>query len=447
MPSVSPSLLLIALLVAAGCDGEPASPPSDLPSIMARLEAEADPIRKLALLRELARDPSVELPLVCEALPEPSLRQECNRLSRRPHLRQPRRDAGAPPTELWGITLPAEAIGPLAEVAPVLDPSCAERQPEGRDACQALVSRTLAEEEGAQAAAAACAVIEEGRNECLFRVAEIRLRGGDAGGAVELCLASRWADRCLTHLVGDISRPVPAVAPEQAEAWRAIGVQIDAAGAAAAAAGDDLAVTLREEAWAQAFQASIGKAAEADGSFIAALPPEALPQFRAVLAWRLVRGEQDLAALVAQVVAGERGPVELGLRNGAAGSRWQGWRWPSLTEDERQLPTVSFLEGRRLFSPDPATDAAVCVLEASNAFGDVPVALLAPALVHPSPLVRWTAVRLLPPGPDGEGLQQQASVETNPLVRARLRLPRERAGGSVTGGHARNPPGPRAPPP
>lgn len=87
------------------------------------------------------------------------------------------------------------------------------------------------------------------------------------------------------------------------------------------------------------------------------------------------------------------------------------------------------------------------MLEAGNAFGDLPEALLAPALAHPSPLVRWTAVRLLPPGPDGDGLWKQASVETSPLVRARFRLPRERAGGSVTGGYARNPPGPRAPPP
>jgi hypothetical protein len=312
------------------------------------------------------------------------------------------------------------ARGPLAGVTPSPDPACAELKPDARDACQSLSARDLAQAGHVEEAAARCGAMAEGRDECLFRAAEVRIREHDGADAAALCLASaQWAAQCLAHLVRDLSSPVPYLLPPMAGEWQALAVQIEAAARVAGAAPGVQEESLRERFWAHAFLYGMQYATEVDGSVLEAVPMEARPQFTAALAWRLASGDPDLDSLVARVLAGSQGPIALGedFPSGGEGGRDSDWPTPS-AELDPPAHRIAFLQTRNRFtSPDPAIDAVICVIEGFNARGGVPADLMAAGLAHPSALVRMTAAQFIPRGPDGKALREQVRADPDLAVR------------------------------
>ena len=124
MPRLPRALLLSLSLTFAGCGSGAEAVPDPRTVAIARLAAESDPIAKVALLREMARDPSVPLAAVCESLTDSLSAYECDRLSKRPHLRKPQW-FDSPRVGVWDLWLPAQARGPLAGVTAAPDPGCA----------------------------------------------------------------------------------------------------------------------------------------------------------------------------------------------------------------------------------------------------------------------------------------------------------------------------------
>jgi len=419
-----PRLVAVAWIpLSGGCDSAPTPSPeagqgpagASEAEVLARLEAEPDPIHRLAVLRELARDPSAQLAPICEKLGDSSLSSECESLARRAHLR-----SAQPPPGLQGVDTRPVARGPLAGVTPSPDPACAELEPDARDACQSLSARDLAQAGHVEEAAARCGAKAEGRDECLFRAAEIRIREHDGADAAALCLASaQWTAQCLAHLVRDLSSPVPYLLPPMAGDWQALAVQIEMAARVAGAAPGVQEESLRERFWAHAFLYGMQYTTEVDGSVLEALPLEARPQFTATLAWRLASGDPDLDSLVARVLAGSQGPIALGedFPSGGEGGMDSYWPTPS-AEIDPPGHRIAYLQTRNRFtSPDPAIDAVICVLEGFNARGGVPESLVVAGLAHPSALVRMTAAQFIPRGPDGKALQEQVMADSDPAVR------------------------------
>ena len=101
--------------------------------------------------------------------------------------------------------------------------------------------------------------------------------------------------------------------------------------------------------------------------------------------------------------------------------RWQDL-WRTTYKGEAELPQTFFLGPvYRATAEDPAEDLLICLLEAA-ARGQPPGrSLLTEALAHDSPLVRWTAVRLIQAvDPNNAAIRSRPS-ETDPLVQARIK--------------------------
>lgn len=423
--------------------------------LAAEISQMQDPIGQLIAVEAIVEKHPGELTDFCPALPEGRLRERCNTIHMRPHLRS---DAEGSKTEDRGSiattkvsksqrdspsfmelvpTKEGNLPSPWKDTAPI-DVAC-------EDAALAVPCRTAAAERAAAAldaatAAGACAGIKEEawRKECFFRASESALadtqRGPDV--ALPLCLgANDYVQFCLAHLSMALSQREAPMATDMAPAWlglKAAALQVDAQ---VRPLDPGLADRVADRIWSESLSLSYRSVDVVTGDPLDGVPPAALPHVRAAAAARLwdLEGSEprDLAtwqARFSEVLAARQGypgvPAQLG-RMGPTLGLWDTW-----LPGERELPTVMYLgAGRRALSPDPDIDALICLLEAGARGQSPPFNLFGEAIQHPDPLVRWTAARLGQARDARGGFTELLRKSDDPLVRAQADRERHRQGG------------------
>ena len=394
-------LLAIALLPLLACGPEPAQDIAGCGDAACRQQLlftafDADPVATVALLgglepveqealvRALAEQRPDALELSCGAVVSGSPAWGlCSRLRERPHLvrgrrgtptqEQPQRSAPGPVSRHPPI--PTQVAAPARAVVQ----GCAERFPE----------------------------LPASQDECLFQAAEAlasaeRWRATDR--VVPLCVAAGdYVHGCLHHSIATMLPPLPAAdlaAPED------LAETLQAVAALGQAVGADQAAAYESFFWGMWTLHSFRNAQQVDGRLLQVLPPAAVHHVRmaAALRWLQLRGgtlepDLDLWVDALEAALAEPGSPSPGSRHQA--TLWKARDfWPDdlIRAGEQDVPAVFCLgPGRRPVSDDPQEDLRLALLEASARLGRPPGQdfYLGVAQGEGSPLVRWTAVRLL----------------------------------------------------
>lgn len=425
----------------------------DPEAAVAAVQALADPVEATAAITAMHEARPAGLGALCPTLGRPALRQHCQRLDARAHLRadvdpRARRDArqdhaeDPTPTSIIQVVGQAELSGGWSsEDATPIPSAC---QPEAtRQACLQGEARTAAAQGRVEEVVGLCAAVDEEkwRHECFFRSAEALLspRGGGglrpelAAAAGRMCLsAGPFAGNCVTHLGGRIARASPAADSEDAQAWAGVATAI--AGVTAPFAGADREVGQRVEArlWAEVLWRSMGRASNPRSELVPHVPQERSHLHRAALTAWVVQAEQprsleEVARSVEARLAGadtpEHAPV---TRKGKAEAQLAlvpSELWEELLPAEAAIPWTYFaLDVRRPRAEEPARDLTLASLEAAARTRPPDFRLLGEGSRHDDPLVRWSAVRLLRQV-DPSGRVRLPGEDEDPRVAARLALP------------------------
>ncbi len=250
---------------------------------------------------------------------------------------------------------------------PDLADGCGSPYPELRITCQVQRAAEAARAGDRSGAEAACAAVPEGslwREECHFRAGESFARAGDTRSALSHCRrAARYARNCITHAAWSLETEPGRSAddPATAAALADLGRQIDAAmdGAPAALAG-----AAREELLSRAwFQVYFGTGS-ADPRAARAAAPDQRPYARSAFAAELIRllGRQGRAMGALQATWDGALPAPAGAPLPERHRVGRHAPMPIPPEAADRVMVASFGGGRRLSSPDPATDLTLAGL-------------------------------------------------------------------------------------
>lgn len=422
--------------------------PQSPEQVRGELDAEADPLARLALVIAISEAwPGTTLDL-CATLAQVD-RERCTALNERPHLQLPRPGTkGAPPLggagDAGGRGDPGSLVDLLvgsarapARVPPL--PAAAGQPVHPVDAgCDGAADPRGCRQQAASRAEpdlalAICAAEAETRwrDECVFRAAELplvaatgRWRGarGTAGDALEdpaglrqralidaaaragrLCLeAGAFRPQCLQHVGGRLGAVAPPTGARGHADWAVLGATVEtyAAAVEAAAAGagaPGLGALAADKAWATTLWMAADRGAVPAGAASEDLPEAALPHLRCALAARLVAdgrppGEDLEAAHQAlrQALGREDHEVRAGASTFEVASTWSP-QAPALLH----LPRVHYLaDPVRLRSTTPAVDERICLVEAGLRASPPRRDWLAPLARSADPAAAATAERL-----------------------------------------------------
>lgn len=342
-----------------------------------------EPVEQEALVRVLAEQRTDALEQRCDQVEQGSPAWAiCGRLKARPHLVRGRRD----PEQERAVT--RDAAGPVSRHPPIPNPTGAVP----KDSAQACASRFPN--------------LPDAQAECLFQHAEALAQAEGWRGServVALCVAAGdFAHGCMHHSLAALLPPIPAadrVAPEDlSEATQAVA-------ALEAAVGSEHADTYRDFFWSLWTLHAFRAAERVDGRALAVLPPEAHPHARMAAAFRMLQlergAEPDLEAWTQQLEAALARPGEPRPGSRHPATLWKARDfWPDdlRSAGEQQIPAAFCLgPGRRPVSDDPREELQIALLEASARLPQPPDAAFYAGVLerHESPLLRWTAVRLL----------------------------------------------------
>lgn len=400
--------------------------------VAAAIASVRDPVERAALVRQLTLAHPGEAAPLCDLLIGPVEQQGCRDRNQRPHLKDIKVDgaSAAPPREeeSTGLPLTGALPSPWAGLSPETVPCATEPR-----VCQADEARARAAAGRLEAAAAACLAITDAQwqAECFFQSAESASRNpGRAGGeAVSLCLgSSSYTARCLSHLVRQLGTGAPRASSADQGRWSAVTEAIATGTGILTPLNAELARAFEGQGWAYALRYATVDETQPNGAPLSVLPEAAAPHVRAAIAWRMwsLHGQDgwDLATWKRTLdeALADRSP-----RPQAGGpappprtSALQRDLWLRRLPGEERLTAVPFLgPAQRALSPDPATDAEICLLENAARGRPLGAHLLEEALAEPDPLLRWTAARLLAAvSPKSPVLAQHQDVD--PLVRGRL---------------------------
>ena len=379
---------------------------ADPTTVIAGLKKVDDPLERTILVDRLLETGPKRTKGLCETLPKGDSAKWCRQTISRRHLWQ-RQNPGV-------VTTSRRAGGPTAS-----KPTTAaiaqemEAQPPPEDcAGEASPSRCLnqhaqraARKGDVPALAGACAAVgtEIWRDECYFVASEelLRARGIDAYPAgINLCLlAGRFRAQCLGHSVTRITGDAPAAdAPQPAQVDTLI-----AGAAQVAQAWATLDPVFGEDAvqrfWSASITVAFDKASRTTGDLLDHLPEDLAPFVHAAAADALTARTppehtlaQRTAALDEALALRGPGTSPPRRRSGAKPPDL----WPQDEAGDDDVPAIVYLrDSRRTFSPNPAVDRTIAILEAV-ARSDTPAeAVLQQGEVHEDSLVSWTASRLL----------------------------------------------------
>lgn len=389
----------------------------------------SDPVARIALVREVGRAWPGRTGALCSLVPSGDAAAACKAQNERPHLAQVKiQDLANASTEqdsdVHGFHFDRPLPSPWRDVA-------ADHASCGGEllACQTAATQR-AQDGDLRGAAATCQALDvpAERANCYFKAAETTasLKGAQGGRSASLCLgAASFAGRCLSHVVEQIGTNAPRAGSEDRSGWAGVAEAIEAARAAIQPADAALSQEVEAQAWAYALRVSFAQELEPSALPFALVPPSAAPHARAALAWRLWNLEglqtRDLAAW------------ELRLRDVMADQSTRRPRkdertkvshlvrdlWEEDLPGEEVFTKITYLgSARRALAPEPEADLLVCLLEAAARAQGNNKAILAEALTHPDPVVRWTAARLLATIAPNHGALRRRSAD--PRVQARL---------------------------
>lgn len=407
--AIVPPMLLLTLLA---CGGAPA-PETPLlerfdaspAAVIAELvEATPGAERDAAIMRLLNERPT-RTSALCEALEAGPLRQRCEAVNSRPHLRAAAVDAQGEAGPRPRHPELSEATLSRWEDHPPDPGACAEAD----HRCLSVAAVGAAEARDPALAAARCSAdpTPRWRQECFFKAAEA-VATQDLAVALELCRgAGTYAVQCVGHaFMGQLD-------PEQAPTL---------------ARGPEVAEIVRET-----LPASPGavdywwcvyahRLAELDPARLVAglegLPPEAGPHLRSAIALASLGAAAPEAAFQAALSQGEPPPpLRIDPERDAPGQAWRRDK-----PGEQAIPSIPFRHtgsDRRPWSEDPALDARLAWLSALGAAAEQSPEPYVVALSDPEPLVRWTAARLLVRLDPEHPALAEAAEDEDPLVRGR----------------------------
>lgn len=282
--------------------------------------------------------------------------------------------------------------------------------------------------------AARCLSLEPGkwRDECFFLLSEAAFSPGrpqgSVGSSARLCLGSGpFLVDCVFHLMSAVQADFSRDQEFREPTWRRLAGQVEELEVALSATDPALGRWASSLLWARCVASAYSRLQVPTGLPVTWVGESVRPHVRAAVAhtlWlRETRRPADLdgwARRVEEALASQDQPLPAASAYAPVTPRAG---WTQVLPGEEALEQVPWMgmDIRRTTSPDPVTDAVICVLEAAARLpGDERMALLKQALEHPDRLVRWTAARLMaeeriPLSPD-----MSPSAEQDPLVRARL---------------------------
>ena len=411
-------------------------------AVVAAIEAEADPVARIASVNRLAEAYPGGTARLCPQLDKGPARDRCNRISSRGHLMpslpgQPTlsaeassttRAGGGPATTRLGppsaTPRPYRSVPPAASPAELVaqSPACAAIP--DPTTCASEVAEQAAEAGDLQTAVGACNTVEaeKWRSECTFNAAEKAVLEGGAeayAAAVDTCLeAGDFAANCQAHLLYLLARSAP-LSESAPVGWTRTRAGADAVAAAWAVRAPEFTPLVLDRYWSDALAYSYASAEVVTGDPLAegAVPDAFHRHVRAAAAGRLLvsqgRGNESRslddwvsalrAALGVRVVAERSG------RRTARQLRAAEDTWPVDGQDEAARPATFFLgTARRTWSSDPVVDSTISILEAAMRWQPHGRGLIEQGKAHRDEGVRWTAERLgaalelrdqAPPGP------------------------------------------------
>ena len=398
-----------------------------------------DALERLAATTRLVDTYPGKTEQLCARLAEGAARYHCQRANSRPHLRgenisetrpQKREDGGPSGSDL---PAPSPNVSPYAAVAATRGP-CEQRV--GRVACYDQQARRDLKQGSVPRAVASCQAIDEliWRQECFFTLSEVTISSRGAAGlsdANDLCLgAGPYASNCLAHVLVLLAIDTPDATDHAAAGWPQVAQTAAQIERYWGERTPEVRGLYTSRYWSEVMSRAYARTPEVTGGPLATGPAAARPQGRAAAAYRLVQlagvgawpdlaaWEQALTAALARRSdhpARRPGPGSappganaVGPEGGAGTFLGKPSTWPGDEAGDASHPATWYWgTGRRTYSPDPAIDQRICLLEAFAQVGmaaldtgDAATAATARARIEeawedPDPAVSWTAERLL----------------------------------------------------
>ncbi len=322
----------------------------------------------------------------------------------------------APSPGMRPVTVEAAAPLPCGESVP--EHSCREKR-----ASEQAMAGDLA------AASALCVGIESEpwRSACLMesvRQGCTRESPAGCGVGVELCLAAeRLRPLCLVELVNELAALAPPSEERDGDAWAAIAARLREVERRTQPYDVMLAERINHRVWAEALMLSYGQSRIPAGDPLDFVPAMARPHVRAAIAWRqaIQKNPGNLRARADLVEEGMARRFErIGAMPMPQGRVEVTGYWAETLPGEEEIAWIPYLQNaRRAWSPDPAIDARLVVLEAAARVLPVDTDMLVEGLGADEVVVRWTAARLLGQVQPGHPALQHVRGDADPRVRAR----------------------------
>jgi hypothetical protein len=376
-----------------------------------------DQIERIAAIGKLIDLYPAEVGQLCERLSEGPSKERCKLATMRDHLRM-----DLPSVGTWSAAMAGKSgqsqndrlalSSPLADVAP--DAGDCQDAP---DLSGCLIHAALEQVKlgNVQRVAALCNAVplsgakpNRWRSECFFEAAERTLgwrqqvvpSGEKYASAVALCGASTMYNSfCQKHLLGLMSREVPAADEEDPASWEEVRRRADIVGKQWT--DPSLKRTLVSGLWAVAVAKSFGAVSVVSGDVVDQVPTLVLPHVRAAAAVRMLSQEDPSALSLEEWAESTETALKRRLRKPPLNKQFLRFQpahavWPRHLAEKAELPIISYRGAAiRVVAEDPRTDMIICVLEAAGRTDPVATALLREGVGHSDPLVRWTAEQLL----------------------------------------------------
>lgn len=406
---------------------------SDQARVLAEVQQLGAGPERLAAVQAIAEAHPGKAASLCEVLVEGSARTRCEAINQRPHLweidlQAPTEGAQGSGKVFTSLTPTQDFTSPWASEEP-LPPECpADTTPR---LCATEQAWRAAMEGRSRDAGRLCLNIEAGQwqYECFFEAAERAFDPGVRGtadAAVTLCLgAGPYLSRCLGHVSTAVAASAPAAGAGDRAPWERLNRDSNAARRALDQTDPGLGARYTADAWARTLAVAYSSAPTVTGHPLDVVEPHAVPHVRAAAAWRLVQlhGDTDRSLVEWQTMLDQallsREQVEQPALI-APGDFHLLDHWVQTLPGEDAIQWVPYLVGQRRALPaDPASDAAVCLLEAAAQDSRKHPKLFQTALQSEDPLVRWTAARLMRTQKPSRVLRNQIKADSDALVRGR----------------------------